>query len=94
MRSMQYTLEKSSREGSRIFATQEILRWAFENVGLEKDYLNVLSDNEKAIRLYEKCGFVYEWELRKHIVFRGEYRSLKWYSILREEYFHIADDLK
>lgn len=67
-------------------ATREILRLAFEQFGLERIYLNVLADNKRAIRMYERIGFVYEGAFRKHLFLRGEYKTLKWYSILREEY--------
>lgn len=67
-------------------ATKELLYLAFNKFGLERIYLNVLSENKKAIHLYEKCGFVYEGEFRKHLFLRGGYRSLKWYSILREDF--------
>lgn len=72
-------------------ATHAILQVAFEQHNLQKVYLNVLSENKRAIRLYEKCGFVYEGEFRRHLFLRGEYRGLKWYSMLREEYFAIRD---
>lgn len=67
-------------------AVGELLNLAFNEFGLERVYLNVLSENKRAIRLYEKCGFVYEGEFRRHLFLRGEYKSLKWYSVLREEY--------
>ncbi len=67
-------------------ATSKILKLAFEDYGLERIYLNVFSDNYPAIRLYERVGFVYEGEFRKHLFLRGEYKTLKWYSMLREEY--------
>lgn len=67
-------------------ATSEVLKLAFEVYGLERVYLNVLSDNDRAIRLYERIGFVYEGAFRKHLFLRGEYKTLKWYSMLREEY--------
>lgn len=67
-------------------ATMKILEEAFDRFGLERVYLNVLSDNERAIHLYEKCGFIYEGEFRNHLFLRGEYKSLKWYSMLKEDY--------
>ncbi len=67
-------------------ATREILRLAFEQFGMERIYLNVLAENDRAIRMYERIGFVYEGAFRKHLFLRGEYKTLKWYSMLREEY--------
>lgn len=70
-------------------ATRELLKIAFEEMRLERVYLNVLSQNEKAIRLYERIGFVYEGEFLKHVYLRGQYMNLKWYRMLREEYENI-----
>lgn len=73
-------------QGMATEATKELLRIAFEEIGLQRVYLNVISDNERAVHLYEKCGFVYEGEFRNHIKIRGEMKSLKWYGILKEEF--------
>ena len=74
-------------KGIATWATKEILKKAFEEFHLQRVYLNVLSDNEKATRLYEKCGFIYEGAFRRHLFLRGEFKTLKWYSILDSEYF-------
>jgi len=71
--------------GAASYATKKIIRIAFEERGLERIYLNVLSDNERAIRFYEKHGFKYEGEFRKHICIRGEQKDLKWYGLLKED---------
>lgn len=73
-------------KGIATWATCEILGMAFEQSGLERIYLNVLAENERAIRLYERIGFIYEGAFRKHLFLRGEYKTLKWYSMLKEEY--------
>lgn len=72
-------------------ATRQILRLAFEEYGLERVYLNVLSDNMRAIHFYEKFGFLYEGTFRKDLLLRGEYKALNWYSMLKEEY-EIAEN--
>lgn len=72
--------------GIGVEATKAILKIAFYDLKLQRVYLNVLSENERAIRLYTKCGFMYEGEFRDHLFLRGEYKSLKWYGLLRDEY--------
>lgn len=69
------------------FATEEILKYAFDVLKLNRVYLNVLSDNINAIKLYEKCGFVFEGEFKKHIKIKGQLKNLKWYGILKENYY-------
>lgn len=70
-------------------ATVKILDIAFNELGLEKIYLNVLSGNSRAIRLYEKCGFILEGEFRNHLYLREQYQNLRWYGMLREDYEKI-----
>ena len=67
-------------------ATQYVLEYAFTELDLHRIYLNVLSDNEKAIHLYERCGFQFEGEWKEHLYLKGRYRSLKWYGIQKEEW--------
>ncbi|KPI56318.1 hypothetical protein KW94_01370 [Clostridioides difficile] len=61
--------------------TEEILKIAFGNLNLKKVYLNVYSHNERAIRFYEKMGFIYEGEFREHIFVNDVFMNIKWYSI-------------
>lgn len=67
-------------------ATREILKIAFDELGLKRVYLNVLSDNFRAIKMYEKNGFIFEGEFRNHIKIHGTIKSLSWYAVLEEEY--------
>ena len=48
-------------------ATKMLLDIAFRELDLERVYLNVLSDNGRAKRFYEKAGFHYEGCFRKHL---------------------------
>ena len=79
---------RSAAQGKGIasWATKEILRIAFHELGLNRVYLNVLSDNEHANRFYVKNGFRYEGESKKSIQIGGEIKSLKWYAMLAEEF--------
>lgn len=73
-------------KGYSKFATEEILNIAFNKLNLHKVYLNVLSENKRAIRFYEKFGFTYEGEFKEHIFHKGSFKDLKWYKIIKEEY--------
>ncbi len=80
------TREKVHGKGVAFKATGLILRKAFKEYGLHRVYLNVFSDNEAAIRLYERAGFRYEGEFREHIKMGEEYKDWKWYGMLENEY--------
>ena len=67
-------------------ATNLILDKAFHEYHLNKVYLNVISNNEKAIRMYEKCGFHHEGEFKNHIYAGDKICSIKWYAIFKEQY--------
>lgn len=73
-------------------ATKLLLEKAFHKYDLERVYLNVLANNTAAIHLYEKCGFKYEGEFRKHLLQGNEYVSLRWYGILKEEYYLFQEE--
>ncbi len=67
-------------------ATKLVLTKAFREYHLHRVYLNVYSNNEAAIRMYEKCGFIFEGEFREHFCINGEYVNWKWYSMLDNEF--------
>lgn len=73
--------------GAAKFATKEILKYAFETLGLERVYLNVIPENVRANKFYQKIGFVYEGEFRNHILVNGGLRNLCWYSMLKSEFY-------
>lgn len=73
--------------GAAMAGTCLLLETAFGELGLERVYLNVLSDNIRAKRFYEKAGFHYEGCFRKHLKVRGTWHDWDWYSILKEEFY-------
>lgn len=73
-------------KGVSKFATHQILKFAFEELNLERVYLNVASDNKKAIGFYEKYGFIFEGEFKKHLMIRGQIKDIRWYRMLKGEY--------
>lgn len=67
-------------------ATHQILKIAFNELMLNKVYLNVLSNNHRANRFYLKFGFKFEGTFRQDIKIENEFYDLNWYSILKESY--------
>lgn len=70
--------------GAAALATKYILQIAFDELNLQKVYLNVLSNNERAVAFYKKIGFSYVGESKKHIKIKGRFYDLKWYEIQKE----------
>ena len=67
-------------------ATHQVLKIAFNELMLNKVYLNVLANNHRANRFYQKIGFKFEGTFRQDIQIENEFYDLNWYSILKESY--------
>ncbi|MDD2992314.1 MAG: GNAT family protein [Pygmaiobacter sp.] len=72
--------------GAARFATKEILRIAFEDIGLEKVYLNVMEENVHAWHFYEKLGFLLE-KGEEQVFIQGIPKKLKWYGMERGNWY-------
>lgn len=75
--------------GAAFHGTIEILKYAFDSLGLHRVYLNVLEDNKRANRFYEKCGFRYEGKFIDHLFLREKYHNLNWYGISKEQFLSL-----
>ena len=80
---------KAAGTGIAGSATKEVLCIAFEELKLERVYLNVFADNIRAIKLYEKAGFRYISGRDSKITVDKYEKQLKWYSMEREHYEEI-----
>ena len=65
--------------GSRL--VDALIEWASANPLLTKINLRVREDNTRAIRLYERKGFVKEGTLRREIRVKNQYFSLLWMGL-------------
>ncbi|ELK42446.1 MULTISPECIES: GNAT family N-acetyltransferase [Brevibacillus] len=67
-----------------------LLRFLFLRLNLKRVQLDTWSGNTRAIRAYEKCGFVVEGRLRQNEYVNGQYYDTIVMGLLREE-FALAD---
>ena len=77
---------KAMGKGLSRFATDEILRIAFEDLDLNKVYLYVSKDNIRANKFYQKYNFILEGEFKEDMFIKGEFKDIYWYRILKREY--------
>lgn len=77
--------------GKRVGTTalRKIMEVAFLQMGLNKVYLYVRSDNKRAIAFYKKNHLEEEGCFREHICCNGEYKDIYWYALRREKFEQI-----
>ena len=80
--------KENQSKGIGTYAVNEMLHHAFFNLNLHRIELTVMENNEKAHRLYEKCGFLKEGTKRKSKYKNGRYYDMDIYSILKEDYIN------
>lgn len=70
-----------AREAMDIF-----LYYLFNHINVQRVYLEVLEDNDRAKNLYETFGFQCEGVLRKHCFQDGRFKNVVIMGLLREEF--------
>ncbi len=75
-------------KGHGTFATKSILNFAFKHLQLQRVGLEVYSFNDRAIKMYEKIGFIREGRLRNAILSRDGYADIICMSMLKDEYMN------
>lgn len=75
------TRKKAHGTGATMTATKEILRIAFEELGLERVYLNVLAENTRANAFYKKVGFQFDYCEKNAVEINGEKKDLNWFFL-------------
>jgi RimJ/RimL family protein N-acetyltransferase len=63
-----------------------LLEYGFKNLNFHRIQLNVLEFNNRAISLYEKCGFKKEGIFREFVLRDGKRYNLLLYGLLRNEW--------
>lgn len=71
-------------------ATQLALAYAFQELNLYRLNLTVFSYNNRAIKLYEKCGFKREGVYREYLQRDGQRHDMYLYGLLRQEWLALS----
>ena len=61
-------------KGIGTFDVNEMLKYAFNNLHLNRVEIDVLASNNRAIHVYEKAGFVRERVMRSTVFKKGEFK--------------------
>ena len=72
-------------KGIALSAMRLALNYSFHVLGLNKITLGVLSENVKAVRLFESLGFTREGCLKSHSLCNGVYQDVLLYGLMAEE---------
>jgi len=67
-------------------AVRLVLRYAFEDLDLNRVELTTDEENARAVRCYEKCGFRREGLLRQHRLVDGKFGNTVMMAVLRAEW--------
>ncbi|MCM1990601.1 GNAT family N-acetyltransferase [Oceanirhabdus seepicola] len=70
--------------------TKMVLKHAFEVLEYHKVYLRVLDYNTRAIKCYEKCGFIKEGIDREGALINGTYCSDIYMGIIKSDYISLV----
>jgi len=63
-----------------------LLRHGFGTLNLNRVFLRVYAENKRAIRTYEKVGFVHEGRMRQAVYKNSKYSDVLFMSVLSEEW--------
>ena len=68
-------------------ATNILLKYGFEELALNKIYLTVFSDNEKAVKLYENMGFLITGLFEEDCFVNNRLQDVFYMELLSKNYF-------
>lgn len=81
--------KRSRTRGIGTDVVMAIMRYAFDELQLNRLDGSWFEDNIASQKLYTKCGWVVEGKKRKYIYKNGEYRDLVVVGVLNEEYYEL-----
>lgn len=84
---LQYALSADySGRGIMSEAVDEVIRFGFENMGLNRIAANCMPENIASERVLQKAGMRFEGVMREGVYAKGRFHNLKVYAILKEDW--------
>jgi diamine N-acetyltransferase len=71
-----------------------LIRHGFDTLNLNRIYLRVYETNTRAIRSYERAGFIHEGRMRQAMYQHGRYIDVLLMSVLRQEWEAPAQEIE
>lgn len=93
-RELGYSLaEEFWRQGIMTEAAKEVIRFGFEELGLDQIGICTGTANIRSQSVIRKCGFKYEGTIRRtYKIYDGTLRDSMVYSLLKDEYEAMIDN--
>ena len=79
------------RRGYGTDATERVVRYGFDQLGLHKIEARVFEFNAASRRLLESVGFTEEGVHRDEVFIDGEYQDTYWYGLLEDEWRSLIE---
>ncbi|MDL2287730.1 GNAT family N-acetyltransferase [Eubacteriales bacterium OttesenSCG-928-G02] len=68
-------------------ALEAVIRLTFDSLHIRRLQARIMEGNTASEKIMLKLGFKYEGTLRDYLLVKGEYRNIKFYSLLETEYY-------
>jgi RimJ/RimL family protein N-acetyltransferase len=83
-----------SGKGYATLTAQQILKFSFEELNMNKIYSYILEENVASFKMAQKVGFKNEGQIREDVFKEGKYHNVNICSILKKEYYDNKSDRK
>jgi diamine N-acetyltransferase len=72
-------------------ATRMMIKYAFDTLNLNRIQLHVAVENEGAVKVYERTGFIIEGTLREAMYHKGQYSDFYVMGVLKSDWERTND---
>lgn len=89
---MKLAAKKNRTKGIGTDTVMAIMRYAFDELQLNRLDGSWFEDNIASKTMYMKCGWKEEGRLREHIFKNGKYKDLITVGIIKKDYYRLVDE--